>query len=151
MKCPRCGSYEDKVNESRSLADSNSIRRRRLCLACGYRFTSYERIEEKPLMVVKSSGRREPFDKEKLERGVRRAVEKRNISTGKIDDLLDEIEDAAERIGMDTHEVSSRQLGDLVLQKLYSIDHVAYIRFASVYRKFENLEEFIEEIKHLRT
>lgn len=102
-------------------------------------------------MVVKSSGRREPFDKEKLERGVRRAVEKRNISTGKIDDLLDEIEDAAERIGMDTHEVSSRQLGDLVLQKLYSIDHVAYIRFASVYRKFENLEEFIEEIKHLRT
>jgi len=139
------------VLESRTLAGGESIRRRRECLSCGYRFTSYERIEEKQLMVVKSDGRREPFDRSKLERGIQRACEKRNISQNTIEELINEIEDQAAMLGKTTHEVSSRQLGEMVLTKLHDLDKVAYVRFASVYRKFSDVDEFIREIESLGT
>ncbi|MCX7787957.1 MAG: transcriptional regulator NrdR [Spirochaetes bacterium] len=151
MRCPHCGSLEDKVLESRTLAGGESIRRRRECLSCGYRFTSYERIEEKQLMVVKSDGRREPFDRSKLERGIQRACEKRNISQNTIEELINQIEDEAAMLGKTTHEVSSRQLGEMVLNKLHDLDKVAYVRFASVYRKFSDVDEFIREIESLGT
>ncbi|NCN04353.1 MAG: transcriptional repressor NrdR [Spirochaetales bacterium] len=150
MKCPHCGELEDKVIESRSLAEGTSVRRRRECLSCGYRFTSYERIEERILMVVKTNGRREPFSREKLERGIQRAVEKRNISQDQIESLLNTIEDKSALITKSNNELPSRSLGDLVLSELQQLDDVAYIRFASVYRKFENLEGFIEEIQKIR-
>ncbi len=149
MKCPHCGSKDDKVIESRSLADGSSIRRRRECTICGYRFTSYERIEDKPLMVVKSNGRREPFNREKLERGLQRALEKRKISQLEIENILNEIEDQSMIVAKVSNEIPTKNLGEMVLKKLFEIDHVAYIRFASVYRNFTNLEGFIDEIKHL--
>jgi transcriptional repressor NrdR len=149
MKCPHCGNTDDKVLESRSLAAGASIRRRRECTACGYRFTSYERIEDKPLMVVKSSGRREPFNREKLERGLQRALEKRKISQLEIENILNEIEDSSMILSRAGNEISSHDLGEMVLKKLFSIDPVAYIRFASVYRNFTNLEGFISEIQTL--
>ncbi len=151
MRCPHCGSLEDKVLESRTLAGGESIRRRRECISCGYRFTSYERIEEKQLMVIKSDGRREPFDRGKLERGIQRACEKRNISQNTIEELINQIEDEAAMLGKTTHEVSSRQLGEMVLNKLHDLDKVAYVRFASVYRKFSDVDEFIREIESLGT
>jgi transcriptional repressor NrdR len=150
MRCPRCESIEDKVLESRMLANGESVRRRRECLSCGYRFTSYERIEEKRLMVIKSDGRREVFEREKLERGVQRACEKRNISQMTIEDLINDIEDEAAMVGKSTHEIASRDLGEMVLKKLYALDSVAYIRFASVYRQFQDVAEFVREIASIR-
>ncbi len=147
MRCPHCGNFDDKVIESRTLANGEAIRRRRECNDCGYRFTSYERIEDKPFMVIKRDGRREPFEREKIERGVQRALEKRSVSQMTIEHLVNEIEDAAAIKGKGTYEISSDVIGDLVLEKLGGIDKVAYIRFASVYRHFEDLEEFIKEIK----
>ncbi|AHC15049.1 transcriptional regulator NrdR [Salinispira pacifica] len=147
MKCPHCGSKNDKVIESRTLADGSAIRRRRECGDCSYRFTSYERIEDKPLMVVKTSGRREPFNREKLERGLQRALEKREISQLEIESILNQIEDESMILSKSSHEISSRELGEMVLKKLHDMDDVAYIRFASVYRNFESLEGFISEIK----
>ncbi|MFA7566027.1 MAG: transcriptional regulator NrdR [Alkalispirochaeta sp.] len=150
MRCPKCGSLEDRVVESRALADGRTIRRRRECLSCEYRFTSYERIEEKQLMVIKKSkNRREPFDRGKLEKGIQQAVRKRSVSQGQILTMIDELEEQAIREGMDTHEISSARIGELVLERLYDIDRVAYIRFASVYRNFENVQEFIREIEEL--
>jgi len=119
-------------------------------LACGYRFTSYERIEEIPLMVVKSDGRREPFDVKKIERGLVRALEKRPVSQVDIEELLNQLEDEAALEGKASHEIASRQLGELVLRKLKSVDQIAYIRFASVYKRFSNIEEFIGEIEKLK-
>ena len=149
MRCPYCGSMEDKVLESRTMANGESIRRRRECLSCGYRFTSYEHIEEKPFMVVKRDGRRQPFDRSKLEKGIERALEKRPVSTSSIESLVNEIEDQAIMKGRTNREISTEELGDLVLEKLHSVDKVAYIRFASVYRHFENLNEFINEVNKL--
>lgn len=149
MRCPYCGSMEDKVLESRTMANGESIRRRRECLSCGYRFTSYEHIEEKPFMVVKRDGRRQPFDRQKLEKGIERALEKRPVSTSSIESLVNEIEDQAIMKGRSNREISTEELGDLVLEKLHSVDKVAYIRFASVYRHFENLNEFINEVNKL--
>ncbi len=149
MRCPYCGSMEDKVLESRTMANGESIRRRRECLSCGYRFTSYEHIEEKPFMVVKRDGRRQPFDRQKLEKGIERALEKRPVSTSSIESLVNEIEDQAIMKGRSNREISTEELGDLVLEKLHSIDKVAYIRFASVYRHFEDLNEFINEVNKL--
>ena len=126
-----------------------SIRRRRECLDCGYRFTSYERIDEKPFMVVKRDGRRQPFDRVKLEKGIDRALEKRPIPTAMIEQISNDIEDEAIKIGKEAREISTAELGELVLEKLYGIDKVAYIRFASVYRHFENLDEFITEVKNI--
>jgi transcriptional repressor NrdR len=149
MRCPYCGSLDDKVIESRTMANGESIRRRRECNSCGYRFTSYERIEEKPFMVVKRDGRREPFDRIKLERGIERALEKRPVSTSMVDQLATEIEDEAVMRGKVSREISTADIGELVLQRLYGIDKVAYIRFASVYKHFENLDEFLTEVKNV--
>ena len=149
MRCPHCGSDDDKVVDSRTLANGEAIRRRRECLSCGFRFTSYERIEEKPLMVVKRDGRREPFERSKLEKGVARALEKRPISQLSIENLVNEIEDEAAMRGKTVNEITTVELGEMVLARLYSLDKVAYVRFASVYRKFETLEEFLEVIEGL--
>ena len=149
MRCPLCGSLDDKVIESRTMANGESIRRRRECLACSYRFTSYEKIEEKPFMVVKRDERRQPFDRQKLEKGIERALEKRSVTTGTIENLVIEIEDQAMLNGKTTREITTEQLGEIVLEKLYRLDKVAYIRFASAYKHFENLEEFITEVKNV--
>lgn len=146
MRCPYCGSLDDRVIESRAMANGENIRRRRECLSCGYRFTSYERIEEKPLMVIKRDGRRQPFDSKKLEKGIERALEKRPVSTTTVENLAAEIEDQAVMQAKSSREISTSDLGELVLQRLNDIDKVAYIRFASVYKHFENLDEFINEV-----
>ena len=146
MRCPYCGSLDDRVIESRTMANGENIRRRRECLSCGYRFTSYERIEEKPLMVIKRDGRRQPFDSQKLEKGIQRALEKRPVSTNMVENLVTEIEDQAVMQAKSSREISTSDLGELVLQRLNEIDKVAYIRFASVYKHFENLDEFINEV-----
>ena len=149
MRCPYCGNIEDKVLESRTMVNGESIRRRRECLACSYRFTSYEKIEEKPFMVVKRDERRQPFDRQKLEKGIERALEKRSVTTGTIENLVIEIEDQAMLNGKTTREITTEQLGEIVLEKLYKLDKVAYIRFASAYKHFESLEEFITEVKNV--
>ncbi|MDR2952414.1 MAG: transcriptional regulator NrdR [Treponema sp.] len=146
MRCPHCGTVEDKVIESRSLANGDAVRRRRECVSCGYRFTSYEKIDEKQVMVVKKDGRREPFDREKLERGLARALEKRPVSQMQIENIINEVEDEAAILSKGSREISSSAIGDQALRRLGDLDKVAYIRFASVYRHFENLDEFISEI-----
>ena len=149
MRCPNCGSMDDKVLESRTMANGESIRRRRECLKCSFRFTSYERIDEKPFMVVKRDGRRQPFDSTKLGKGIERALEKRPVSTTTVEQITSDIEDSAIKMAKEAREITTAELGELVLEKLYSIDKVAYIRFASVYKHFENLEEFITEVKNI--
>ena len=149
MRCPNCGVLEDKVLESRTMVNGESIRRRRECLSCGYRFTSYERIDEKPFMVVKRDGRRQPFDSQKLEKGIERALEKRPVSMNMVEQISNDIEDLAIKQSKEAREISTTKLGELVLEKLYSIDKVAYVRFASVYRHFETLDEFIKEVKNI--
>ena len=150
MRCPYCGSLDDKVLESRTMANGESIRRRRECVSCGMRFTSYERIEEKPFMVVKRDGRRQPFDRTKIEKGIERALEKRPVSSSTKDNIINDIEDAAFMKGKSSREISTTELGDIILERLHDVDKVAYIRFASVYRNFENLDEFISEVKKLK-
>jgi len=149
VRCPHCGNFDDKVIDSRTLANGDAIRRRRECCKCSYRFTSYERTEDKQFMVVKQSGRREPFDRIKIERGITRALEKRPVSHMSIERLINEIEDQAAIMGKVNHEIDSGTIGGLVLEKLAALDKVAYIRFASVYRHFENLDEFVQEIKKI--
>jgi transcriptional repressor NrdR len=149
MRCPHCGSLDDKVIDSRTLANGESIRRRRECISCSLRFTSYERIEEKPLMVVKRDGRREPFERAKLERGVIRALEKRPVSQLSIENLVNEIEDEAAQKGKAANEIPSVELGEMALRRLHDLDKVAYVRFASVYRKFETMAEFLREIEQV--
>jgi transcriptional repressor NrdR len=149
MRCPHCGNYDDKVIESRTLANGEAIRRRRECNGCGYRFTSYERIEDKQFMVVKRDGRREPFDRRKIERGVGRALEKRPVSPMNIESLVNEIEDQVAIQGKVNHEIESSIIGTLVMEKLETMDKVAYIRFASVYHHFEDPDEFIREIQSI--
>ncbi len=149
MRCPYCGSLDDKVIESRTMANGESIRRRRECISCGYRFTSYERIEEKPFMVIKRDGRRQPFDREKLAKGIERALEKRPVATAMVENIVNEIEDKAVMSVKGSREISTAQLGELVLERLHGVDKVAYIRFASVYKHFENLQEFINEVNKL--
>jgi len=149
VRCPHCGGFDDKVIESRTLANGESIRRRRECNDCGYRFTSYERIEDKQFMVIKRDGRREPFDRTKIERGVQRALEKRPVSQMTIENIVNEIEDSSFMKGKANHEIAATEIGELVLEKLHEVDGVAYIRFASVYRHFEDLDEFVQEIKKL--
>jgi len=149
MRCPHCGTIEDKVIESRTLANGDAVRRRRECISCNYRFTSYEKIDEIQFMVVKKDGRREPFGREKIERGVVRSLEKRPISQLQIENLINEIEDETAMKSKGSREISSSVIGDLVLERLGKLDKVAYIRFASVYKHFNNLDEFIDEIKKL--
>ena len=149
MRCPYCGNFDDKVIESRTMANGESIRRRRECLSCGYRFTSYELVEEKQFMVIKRDGRRQPFDRTKLAKGIERALEKRPIQNDTIETVVSEIEDKAVMQGKHSREITTVALGEIVLEKLFALDKVAYVRFDSVYRHFESLDEFIAEIKNL--
>ncbi|MFA6431769.1 MAG: transcriptional regulator NrdR [Candidatus Margulisiibacteriota bacterium] len=147
MKCPFCDSVEDKVLESREVDDGSTIRRRRECNGCRGRFTSYERIEERPIMVIKRDGRREQFGRSKVVKGILHACEKRPVSMDAIEGVVDEIERELHREA--GREVLSSKIGSLVMEKLQELDKVAYIRFASVYRKFEDISEFLKEVKEL--
>jgi len=145
MKCPYCGNFEDKVVDSRLNPDGDAIRRRRECLKCERRYTTYEHIENTPLMVVKKGGNRQPFDRERLTTGVRKACEKRPVSIEKIQQLVDTVERGI--LKKYEKEVPSNQIGELVMKKLYSLDDVAYVRFASVYRQFKDVEQFAKELQ----
>ena len=147
MKCPFCENLEDKVLESREIDEGKAIRRRRECSSCKGRFTSYERVEEMPLLVVKRDGRKEQFGREKIEKGILRACEKRPVTAEAIDEMVDDIVKAIHRQA--GREVLSAKIGEMVMEKLQQVDKVAYIRFASVYRKFEDLSEFIKEVKEI--
>lgn len=149
MKCPICNCKEDKVLETRLIGNGSSVRRRRECESCGYRFTTFEQVEEKKLMVIKRDGRREEFSREKLSAGIDKAIEKRPVSRLIIDELLQTIEEDANVRAGEAHEISSNELGEAVMEKLHRLDQVAYIRFASVYRQFEDVKEFIREIKNI--
>ncbi len=149
MRCPHCAGIEDRVIESRQNATGSAIRRRRECFKCGYRFTSYEHIVEKKLKVVKRDGRREPFDLEKLEIGITKSLEKRPVSEKTIEEMLHNIEDEAILKASSNNEISTEMIGQMVLEKLYDVDRVAYVRFASVYRMFDKVEEFIQAIEDL--
>jgi transcriptional repressor NrdR len=147
MKCPFCAFLEDKVVDSRESKDGGSIRRRRECLSCNRRFTSYEKIDEIPYMVVKKDGRRELFDRNKILSGLLRACEKRPISTAQLEKIVDEVEkqvqDTPER------ELPTTDIGKIIMQKVKELDKVAYVRFASVYLEFEDVSEFMSELKFL--
>lgn len=147
MKCPFCGHDEDRVIDSRSTEEGTAIRRRRECLKCSGRFTSYERVETHPLAVIKKDGRREPFDRQKVLSGILKACQKRPISTQEIERIVSEIEKAlSDRM---KREVDSSEIGELVMERLQGLDQVAYVRFASVYRRFEDASDFVKEVKGL--
>ena len=147
MRCPFCSHLKDKVVDSRESGAGDAIRRRRECLECGRRFTSYERIEEIPYLLIKKDGRREAFDRTKLLAGLQRACEKRPVSAKALNALVDEIEqlvqDAPDR------ELEARVVGEKVMERLKELDKVAYVRFASVYRQFEDVQEFMAELRDL--
>ena len=147
MKCPFCGHQEDKVVDSRASSDGVAIRRRRECLSCAKRFTTYEHVEEQPLMIIKKDGRREPFDRHKLLAGLVKACEKRPVSMDDLEGLVDELE--RELSQQFEREVPSREIGERVMKKLHVLDPVAYVRFASVYREFKDVEQFMRELKDL--
>ncbi|MGH9399672.1 MAG: transcriptional regulator NrdR [Thermoanaerobaculia bacterium] len=147
MKCPFCGSSDDRVVDSRESREGEVIRRRRECVSCGRRFTSYETIEEIPYMVVKNDGRREAFDRKKLRAGLVKACEKRPVAPARLDAIVDEIETRLHEI--EEREMPTSGIGALVMERLRELDKVAYVRFASVYRKFEDVDEFLHELKSL--
>ena len=147
MRCPYCGWRENRVVDSRESREGASIRRRRECLQCTRRFTSYERVEHIPHYVIKKDETREPFDREKLLEGMRTACQKRPVQPRKLEDIADEI-DAVARARPDK-EISTRELGQLVMDGLKGIDHVAYVRFASVYRSFQDVGDFVEHVRDL--
>jgi len=147
VRCPFCGHDETKVVDSRTSESQDATRRRRECLACGERFTTYERREETPLMVVKKGGTAEPFDRGKLLRGLMVACAKRDVHVGQLEALIDDIE--SELHNSFRSEVGSRQVGDMVLMRLRELDRVAYVRFASVYKEFQDLDEFTSELRNL--
>ncbi len=147
MKCPFCQTIEDKVLESREIEEGGAVRRRRECLSCRGRFTSYERVEEKPTLVIKRDGRREQFSREKIQGGILRACEKRPVAAGVLEKMIDEIEKEIHREA--GREVSTANIGEMVMDRLQGIDKIAYVRFASVYRKFEHVSEFVKEIKEI--
>jgi transcriptional repressor NrdR len=147
MRCPNCHHTEDRVVDSRSSREGRAVRRRRECLACGRRFTTYEYIEERPVQIVKRNGEIEPYDRRKLLRSIELATVKRSIGPAEIDEMVEEIEHLLDRT--DATEVDSRRLGEMVMDRLKTRDHIAYVRFASVYRNFQDLTEFYEELKDL--
>lgn len=144
MKCPFCGSNDDKVVDSRSMMEGVSIRRRRECLSCSQRFTTYERVEEIPLMIIKRDERREPFDRLKIARSIRIACQKRPVSEEQIDEITSRIEHKL--FSMQQREVNSQIIGEDLMRHLGEVDQVAYVRFASVYRQFKDLNEFYDEL-----
>jgi transcriptional repressor NrdR len=147
MKCPFCGYKEDKVVDSRATAEESAVRRRRECLKCGKRFTTYEYVEEVSLMVIKKDSRREPFDRKKVLAGIMKACEKRPISVEKMEEIVIFIERAVQK--KSDREVSSSRIGELIMEKLKILDDVAYVRFASVYRQFKDVSQFMEELKDI--
>src|SRR6185295_17182244 len=147
MKCPFCLHDEDKVIDSRSSNEGKSVRRRRECSKCKKRFTTYEYVEEVPLMVIKRDGRRETFDRNKIISGILKACEKRPVSLQKVEDLVDKVE--RELYKKYEKEVKAEAIGELVMERLHKIDEVAYVRFASVYRQFKDINHFMTELKDL--
>ena len=147
MKCPHCGYKEDKVVDSRATQEQFAIRRRRECLKCGKRFTTYEYIEEVSLLVIKKDGRREPFDRKKILAGIIRACEKRPISMEKMEEIATQVERAVQK--KTDREAPSSKIGELVMEKLKLLDDVAYVRFASVYRQFKDVSQFMSELKEM--
>ncbi len=146
MHCPYCGFEESKVIDSRSAEDGSAIRRRRECLACEKRFTTYERYGERPVIVVKSDGSSEPFSRDKLMRSIMVACAKRPVTSEKIDEVITDIESSIRNA---SGEVTSKELGEMVLERLASVDDVAYIRFASVYKDFQSVEEFASALEEI--
>jgi len=147
MKCPFCGESEDKVIDSRSSKDGNEIRRRRECLECARRFTTYERIEEIPIMIIKKDGRREVFSHDKVRKGLQMACQKLDISMNTIDSYVDELERDLRETG--EKEIGSHRIGEKVMAKLHELNDIAYVRFASVYREFKDVNDFVSELKSL--
>lgn len=147
MRCPKCGCDESKVVDSRPSESTDAIRRRRECVKCGFRFTTYERREETPLLIIKKDGHKEAFERAKLMRGLLAATVKRDIPVERLNALIDDIVSELRDQGMT--EVSSRDLGLMVLKRLIDLDKVAYVRFASVYRDFKDVDEFAQELRSL--
>lgn len=147
MKCPYCSFEEDKVIDSRPTDEGATIRRRRECLKCHKRYTTYEKVESLPIMVVKKDGSRQPYDREKVRKGILRACEKRTVSINQIENVLDVIE--AQISNSLEREVTSEFIGELVMEKLRELDEVAYVRFASVYRQFKDINTFMNELNKL--
>ncbi|MCM8774301.1 MAG: transcriptional regulator NrdR [Candidatus Omnitrophica bacterium] len=147
MKCPYCNYNQDKVIDSRETMEGTSVRRRRECINCGKRYTTYEYIEKIPLMVIKKDGRREPFNRSKILSGLLKACEKRPISIDKLESLVSEVEMILQK--KFDREVESRYIGELVIDKLSKLDDVAYVRFASVYRQFKDVSQFVKESREI--
>ncbi len=147
MKCPYCGEIDNKVIDSRLGKEGDAIRRRRECIVCGRRFTTYEHIEEMPIMIIKKDGRREVFNSEKVRSGLKRACEKRNISINVLEQFIEDLERDLKETG--EKEVPSSIIGEKIMAKLHEIDDVAYVRFASVYREFKDVNDFVSELKNL--
>lgn len=147
MKCPFCNHAEDKVIDSRESREGEAIRRRRQCLGCDKRFTTYERIDEVPYMVIKKDGRREKFDRQKVLSGLLKACEKRPISMGKLSDLVNQVE--ARVTDSPDREISTTEIGEFLIESLRDLDKIAYVRFASVYRDFQDEQAFLNELKNL--
>ena len=145
MKCPFCGEDNTRVIESRPADDNSSIRRRRLCDACQKRFTTYEKVETIPLVVIKKDNNREQYDRSKIEAGVLRACHKRPISINQINELVDAVE--TEIFNREEREISSKEIGEMVMERLKNLEAVAYVRFASVYREFKDVNTFMDELK----
>jgi transcriptional repressor NrdR len=147
MTCPFCGHREDKVIDSRESKEGDVIRRRRQCLGCERRFTTYERSDEIPFMVVKKDGRREKFDRQKILNGLLKACEKRPVPMGKLAEIVDSVENRV--VESTDRELSTTAIGELLIEHLQTLDKIAYVRFASVYRDFQDVEAFLNELKHL--
>jgi transcriptional repressor NrdR len=147
MRCPFCGYKEDKVVDSRATAEESAVRRRRECLKCGKRFTTYEYIEEVSLLVIKKDGRREAFDRKKILAGIIRACEKRPVSVEKMENVVVQVEHSIQK--KSDREVLSSRIGELVMERLKAIDDVAYVRFASVYRQFKDVGQFMVELRDI--
>lgn len=147
MKCPFCGYLDSKVIDSRPTDDSTSIRRRRECIKCGKRFTTYEKVEQIPILVIKKDMSREAYDRDKILKGMIKACEKRPVPIKKLEDIADEIE--RDIYNSYEKEITSTQIGEMVMEKLKNVDEVAYVRFASVYRQFKDINTFMDELKKL--
>ena len=147
MKCPFCSEIDNKVIDSRLSKDGNVIRRRRECIVCTRRFTTYEHIEEVPIMIIKKDGRREVFNREKVGAGIHRACEKLDISVNVIEEFLDDLEHDLKETG--EKEIPSHDIGEKIMEKLHNLNDIAYVRFASVYREFKDVNDFVSELRSL--
>ena len=146
MKCPACNKDDDKVLDSRPTEDGLAIRRRRECNGCGNRFTSYERVEEKPVLVLKRDGRHEEFNRDKILAGIVRACEKRPVDLQIIEDIVDAVEKKVRKMSQEIH---TSEIGEFIMERLHKIDQIAYVRFASVYRQFKDVTDFVEVVKEV--